>query len=279
MSPSLNYIPIYQQLIKHVQAGLSLLDADSQKEISLFVSDQQHASGAFMDRGERPDLYYSLFGYWLTSAMNKTDELERLKDFVRNRKEEQSSVDRFALMLIQQGLCQKKINSIALLKELVNGDHAINFSYQLFLFLLLFDARYGTNPRMAAILRMLLRVYKSPASVPCSLIAALAVARHEVGLPVAKMQRQLLTYFEDGIGFRAFEQLRTGDLLSMGVTLFALHKTGFDCRLMAPTCFNFIQHNFERGAFLSGDGDETRDVEYTFYGLLALGCLNNDEPD
>ncbi|MFA5330143.1 MAG: hypothetical protein WC384_20280 [Prolixibacteraceae bacterium] len=36
-----------------------------------------------------------------------------------------------------------------------------------------------------------------------------------------------------------------------------------------------IPENYANGAFLSGDGDLTEDLEYTFYGLLALGVLVN----
>ncbi|NCB08501.1 MAG: hypothetical protein EOM73_10090 [Bacteroidia bacterium] len=40
-----------------------------------------------------------------------------------------------------------------------------------------------------------------------------------------------------------------------------------------PDCLNLVQQNYDTGAFLSGDGDLSRDLEYTFYGLLTLGTL------
>ncbi|WP_430973388.1 hypothetical protein [Sunxiuqinia rutila] len=276
MKPSFNHQPIYQQFIERVQIGLDLLDAESQLEVKVFIAEQQHVDGAFTDRGGRPDLYYSLFGYWLALAMNQNDVLTGLKAFAQNTRNEESVVDRFALMLIQQSLLKKRISGWALIRAFLRDDHPINFSYQLFLSLLLLDAGYGRKRWMYAVLRLLLRFYNVPEGAPCSLVAALTVARYEVGLPTAKMQQQLLTYFEDGIGFRAFEQVQSGDLLSMGVALFALQKSGFDTRLIAPTCFDFVQQCYDKGAFLSGDGDANRDVEYTFYGLLALGCLKEN---
>tara|TARA_R110002050_G_scaffold40093_3_gene98145 strand:- start:8874 stop:9704 length:831 start_codon:yes stop_codon:yes gene_type:complete len=276
MSPDRNHSPIYRQFIHHLQAGLHLLDEASRQEIMRFVVGRQHRSGGFMDRGEQPDLYYSLFGFWLASALNLGAELNRLNDFVRDRKAETNPVDRFAGMLIQQAFSQKKEGPFTFFRELFRRDHPINFSYQLFLFLLVFDARYGKKRWLYFFVRMLLRWYKPPVGSPASLVAALTVARDEVGLKTEKMQQQLVGYFNEGIGFRSFEQVETGDMLSMGVSLFALQKTGFDLRLIAPTCFKFIEQNFDQGAFLSGDGDATRDLEYTFYGLLALGCLADD---
>jgi hypothetical protein len=74
-------------------------------------------------------------------------------------------------------------------------------------------------------------------------------------------------------GFKAFVQLNNADMLSTAVALFALNFAGSDLRLLKPASLNFIEQNYTDGAFLSGDGDQTRDLEYTFYGLLALGVL------
>jgi hypothetical protein len=87
-------------------------------------------------------------------------------------------------------------------------------------------------------------------------------------------EQELLKSFacETG-GFKAFAHLNNADMLSTAVALFALNFAGSDLRLLKPACLDFIQQNYAEGAFLSGDGDTTIDVEYTFYGLLALGVL------
>ena len=133
MSPDKNHIPIYQQFIHRLQAGLQLLDEESRQEIARFVKGMQHSSGGFMDRGEQSDLYYSLFGFWLASALELRSELESLKEFIRHRKDENHPVDRFAGMLLEQAFFQKKEGSFTFFRELLKGDHAVNFSYQLFL--------------------------------------------------------------------------------------------------------------------------------------------------
>jgi len=62
-------------------------------------------------------------------------------------------------------------------------------------------------------------------------------------------------------------------LLSTAVASFALKTANSDLRLVRPACLKLIEQNYSNGAFLAGNGDKMRDLEYTFYGLLALGVL------
>ena len=275
MNPIKSYIPIYRQFIDLLISGLSFLDEETQNELRDFVSKNQHANGGFVDRGGTPDLYYSLFGFWMVEALSLDKQLESLNEFISTKKKDEpkNTVDRFALMLIELGSFRGEKPRIHLMKQLFKRDYQANFSYQLFLFLLVFDARYGRKPGLNIFVRLWLRFYKPPVGSPCSMLAALIVARTEVGLNADILQKQLFAYFDENSGFKAFDHLTTGDMLSTSVALFALKKTGFDMRLIAPTCLGFIQQNYAEGAFLSGDGDQTRDLEYSFYGLLALGCL------
>ncbi len=108
---------------------------------------------------------------------------------------------------------------------------------------------------------------------PCSEIAA-KVFLQKMMKQEGSIQQVLLHSFacESG-GFKAFAHLKSADMLSTAVALFALNYADCDLRLLKPNGLDFIQSNFSDGAFLSGDGDLTADVEYTFYGLLALGVL------
>ena len=94
-----------------------------------------------------------------------------------------------------------------------------------------------------------------------------------LGLNTNKMQKKLLDFSVEAGGYRAFDSVQTADMLSTGVALFVLKGTGFDLREIKPGCLEFVQNNYLDGAFISGDGDLTKDLEYTFYGLLALGSL------
>jgi hypothetical protein len=272
------YNPIYRQFIELIYSGFLLLDKTSQNQVVKFVKNQQHPNGGFKDRAGNPDIYYSLFGVWLSEALNLTETLENHKQFIKDFDVKGKGVaENFALILIKTILPDKnykKPSLYSILKILPEQKSRVSFFYKIFLFFLAFDALYPPNRILNFFAKIGLKVFNPSGENPCSIFAALMVAKQKIGLNVDKETTDLLSYFEEGKGFKMFGQVKSGDLLSTAVALFALKNSGQDLRLVAPTCLGFIQHNFDSGAFLSGDGDLTRDLEYTFYGLMALGVLS-----
>ncbi|SHJ51230.1 hypothetical protein SAMN05444280_12164 [Tangfeifania diversioriginum] len=276
MQPS--YFPLYKQFISEIEKGFSLLDETSKLELINFVKTQQHGTGAFPDRAGRPDLYYSLFGAWMAEALHLKPQKEKLKRFILEiNPEKRKKIDRFAILLIRIIFQEKELDKPSVFsfsKFVLDGKPSINPAYQAFLFLLTFDALYGKNKSLYFILKALLTFYRVPEGVPSGFVAALLVAKYLAGMNVEKEKAELLSYFEEGKGFTVFKETKSADLLSTAVALFALKKAGADLRLVAPDAFQLVQQNYADGAFLSGDGDLTRDLEYTFYGLLTLGTLS-----
>ncbi|MCY1722973.1 hypothetical protein OU798_21680 [Prolixibacteraceae bacterium Z1-6] len=270
-------IPVYQRLVQTIRAGFLALDPSVQNEIVEFIKSQQHTSGGFTDRAGNPDLYYSLFGLWLSLATEQKEALDQLKTFVflSPKTTSKSPVEDLARLLIQSELepKAKKQSVFQLYKTVFKKGRLIELSYQFFLLSLVVDAT-GKNKNLYYFLaRIWLFFYKPKGNIPCSLAAALVYARKIVGLEIVDRQTDLMKYTKQSGGFRAFESVNTSDSLSTGVALFVLKECGYDSRILAPGCLDFIQENYEMGAFLSGDGDQTKDLEYTFYGLLALGSL------
>ncbi len=235
MKKHVDNIPIYRQFISFLSEGLNVLDEDAVHSIRKFVTSEQHVSGGFQDRAQAPDMYYSLFGYWLSSALNLNSQLEKLKDFISSEKEkEHQIVEQFAMMLMETGLFSKKHKTSLVIKLFFKHKYAGNFAYQLFLLLLLVDAsgrkmwlvRWGAS--------LFLRFYKSEENAPCSMVAALLVAKQELGLKTNIETQKLLSYFDDKNGFKTFLHTGEADMLSTSVALFALRKSGFDMRLVAP---------------------------------------------
>lgn len=269
-------IPIYHQFIGLVQKGFATLDAKSQAEVIKFVQSCQHSGGGFTNRAGRPDMYYSLFGVWLAAAIGLEKTLEKhIRFILENAEVQKEPVDAFAEILIQIVLFKnefKKPPKLKLLRMAFQDAGKVNVFYRLFLFLLTFDALYR-NKVIHFFARPALSFYSPSAESPCSIHAALAAARQKAGLGSKKEAKVLLSFFEDGKGFKAFREVDEPDLLSTAVALFALKFAGTDLRLVTPTCLELIQQNYRAGAFLAGNGDEMRDLEYTFYGLLALGTM------
>lgn len=273
-------IPIYKLLVQNVKKGFEALDSSSQQEIKNFIKSQQNKSGGFVDRGGTADLYYSLFGLWLSLATEQKELQKQLQKYTSTLIEGQtkSPVEDLALLLINSELDSKlKKSMVSILRTVFKKGRLIELSYQFFLITLVIDAT-GRNTKFYYLFaRIWLFFYKPKGNIPCSLESALIYARKTVGLKYKNAQNNLNIFAVESSGFRAFESVETSDSLSTGVALFVLRETGFDLRMITPGALGFIQDNYCSGAFLSGDGDQTKDLEYTFYGLLALGSLVGNE--
>jgi len=273
-------IPVYLKLIQNVKSGFNVLDKNIQQQILDFLKSQQHKNGSFTNRAGNPDFYYSLFGFWLSLATGNQHLIEKFKTYVNHQKENHSLgvIEQMILVLINVELLksQKSRSLISLLKIVFVKGRKIELSYQFFLLTLAVDAQNKHKTIYYFFARIGLFFYKPYGNLPCSLTAALTFAKQKVGLKFINEQEKLISYYKKEGGFRVFNSIFNSDVLSTAVALFVLRETQYDLRLIAPDCLGFIQQNYNSGAFLSGDGDKTRDLEYTFYGLLALGTLIED---
>ncbi len=82
-----------------------------------------------------------------------------------------------------------------------------------------------------------------------------------------------MSYYSYTGGFKATEAVPVPDLLSTAVALYALDFVGYDLRRIKPECLTFTDSLFTEGGFGSNYLDPEPDIEYTFYGMLALGSL------
>jgi hypothetical protein len=186
-------------------------------------------------------------------------------------------IEKCCLVLLQKelqtGRFYRTKTIISLVKSFWKERYSINLSYRNFVLFLTLDAVFPFPEifKLAA-KRMLARTIVDQHS-PCSEVAAKVFLLKMLNHDSLKEQELLKLFAVETGGFKAFLHLQQADMLSTSVALFALNYAECDIRLLKPDCLNFIQSNFSDGAFLSGDSDATQDVEYTFYGLLALGVL------
>lgn len=278
--------PFYLQMTALLRNALDLLDEQGREEVVRFVNSQQNPDGGFQDRGGRSDLYYSLFGMLILKAMDvpetgnrKPVSIQKLKDFIslKSTSEVPGFIEKCCLVLLQKELNSawySRVSSfLSLGRSFWKERQSINLSYRSFVLFLTLDAvvpfpgllKFGAK-------KMLERTIVDENS-PCSEISAKVFMQKMMDQKYPADQDLLVSFACESGGFKAFSHLRHADMLSTAVALFALNYSGTDLRLLKPGCLSFIQQNFTEGAFLSGDGDQTRDVEYTFYGLLALGVM------
>lgn len=293
-------------MIALLRNALGLLDEQGREEVLQFIISQQNADGGFQDRGERSDLYYSLFGMLMLRAWGgehgaeglETEDQEplpklvegplpelvegailKLRQFVtrQSNSEVPGFIGQCCLVLLQKELNIARSARLKAFYSLARSSwkerHSINLSYRSFVLFLTLDAVLPSSKILKFGSKKMLAQTTVDQHSPCSEVAARVFLQKMMGQDVSDGQKLLKMFACESGGFKAFLHLQQADMLSTAVALFALNLAGDDLRLLRPACLDFIQQNFSDGAFLSGDGDQTADVEYTFYGLLALGVL------
>ena len=289
----------YLQMISLLRNALDLLDEQGQNEVFQFLKSQQNEDGGFMDRGGRSDLYYSLFGELMIKAMEsevgsqksevrsdttrnpkpETDLILKLKQFIARQSNSEVSgfIEKCCLVLLQKELKTGRNSQIKALfslgKSFWKERYSINLSYRSFVLFLTLDAVLPFRSILKIGAKKTLAGTTVDQHSPCSEVAAKVFLQKMMNQDGSENQELLKSFACETGGFKAFAHLQNADMLSTAVALFALNYSGCDLRLLKPACLEFIQQNFVDGAFFSGDGDQTADVEYTFYGLLALGTL------
>ncbi|MDP3180622.1 MAG: hypothetical protein Q8M67_02285, partial [Bacteroidota bacterium] len=213
------------------------------------------------------------------NTKHTTESILKLKQFVTHQQNSEvpGFIEKCCLVLLQKELKTGRNSQIKALislgKSFWKERYSINLSYRSFVLFLTLDAvlpfprliKFGAG-------KMLKRTVVDQNS-PCSEVAAKVFMQKMMNQNTSEDQELLKSFACEMGGFRAFQHLEQADMLSTAVALFALDFARSDLRLLKPACLHFIQQNFVEGAFLSGDGDQTTDLEYTFYGLMALGVL------
>lgn len=203
----------------------------------------------------------------------------KLKQFIgrQSNSDVPGFIEKCCLVLLQKELKTSRFSRIrsfySLGKSFWKERYSINLSYRSFVLFLTLDAVLPIRGFLRMASKRMLAQTTIDVNSPCSEVAARVFLQKMMNQDGLEEQELLKSFACKSGGFKAFSHLDQADMLSTAVALFALNFAGSDLRLLKPGCLDFIQQNYAEGAFLSGDGDQTVDVEYTFYGLLALGVL------
>jgi hypothetical protein len=111
--------------------------------------------------------------------------------------------------------------------------------------------------------------------MPCPVTAAQMVLQHCFGKSTCEMEKRLNSFYREKGNFAAISRAPIGDLLSTAVALYSLMFVKADIRIIKPDCLSYVDSLYTEGGFCATFLDADPDVEYTFYGLLALGALSN----
>jgi len=269
---------IYPKLLEPVLAkALQILDDEMVSEIRSFVISQQTNEGGFTDRGGKTDLYYTLFGIYVAEALSVKNVFKPAVNYVMNivQNSDLSGVYLYCGAILYSKLIGSDETTEKLRKQIVSDLQTSTSEqpeYSGFLGIL---ALYylGDFKNLQRIINQYYKLILVKENSPCPVVAANSVIQAMAGKKSSVNMDILQSFRRENGGFAALHRAPSDDLLSTGVALYALHFLEADIRLIKPDCLGFIDNLYDNGGFRSTSEDYLTDVEYTFYGLLALGSM------
>jgi prenyltransferase beta subunit len=259
-----------------LKRSLNVLDAPAIESLRNYIENSQAPGGGFIDKAGKPDLYYTLFGYFMVDALEMKEILPSISAFVekeiRGNKLTGVHLHCAAILsarlgyheLIMQFLWDKIQDN---LKAQLEKQPAYNA------FLNLLTCYYLQDYRGLYKIRKQMKAFESKTALPCSVLSALLVLQKSFKKPVKDLIEEVLSFRLEYGGFKATKVAPIPDLLSTAVALYALNFAGYDLSTIKPQSFEFIDSLYVDGGFGGNVFDSDPDIEYTFYGLLALGAL------
>lgn len=269
---------LHPKLIESILSRSALmLDSEMIAEIRTFIVSKQTVQGGFSDRGGKCDLYYTLFGYYLAESLSVNEVMEPLKKYVAAtvKTNSLSGVYRYCGAILYAKLIGLDAETEKLRQQIV-ADLTLKNSkqpeYSVFLGVL---ALYYLEDYLN--IYRVVNQYKRSFTLtgnPCPVVAATAILLGMTGNKKPETVDRLKTFYRENGGFAALQKAPSEDLLSTGVALYAFHFLDADIRLIKPDCLTFVDDLYDNGGFRATPYDSITDVEYTFYGLLALGSMS-----
>jgi hypothetical protein len=258
--------------------AIGLLDTQALAEIKTFVKKQQTATGGFADKGGNSDVYYTLFGCYIAGALDIPETTPLLGTYVEKLAHTENLEGVYLhSAAILYAKCfgnetfplafRKKIHHTLLTSEQRQAGYTNFLNLMTFYYLEDYPGLYRVQKQLRAI--------NTDADMPCPVTAARLVLQHCFGQPTQNLEKQLHSFYRGNGDFAATHKTPIGDLLSTAVALYALRFVNADLRIIKPDCLSYIDSLFSEGGFCATVLDTSPDVEYTFYGLLALGALSD----
>ncbi len=290
---------ISQEMLASAARAVRLLGKSSAAEIGEFYRRLLRPDGGFADRAGKSDLYYTVFGLQACSALGVELPVEAVMSYLQGFGEgERLDMVHLSCLarcwsVLEGQPCPPKVR-LALPARIeacrsADGGYAqqphrpAGSAYGCFLALGACQDLGADLPDAGGVANCLAGLAvgdgscANDASMPIGSVpataAAVMVLTHLNLHADAGAAKWLLTQHDEAGGFRAVPIAPEPDMLSTAVALLALRKLKADISSVRPGCIEFCRSLFAEGRFAGHGGDTALDGEYTFYGLLALGCL------
>lgn len=280
------------KLLKTIQRGYEALSQDAKLMMSDFILTQRCKDGGFINKQGEQDLYYTTFGSLLQYVFGinyNTGELKRYLDsidadnldlihyaaYMRCRLLASVIDSKFPGVLTSL-ISQKNIRSEESFEVWPNNDK--NAPYGRFIWLSLLEDTNNSKQHTWLSEEYAIKgggysnvKGQDSASVNATAAALMVKGQNEGYDKTAQDVLYLLNSQLPSGGFKASPQTHMPDLLSTATALFTLLCYDVQPRYSAQ---EFVEaHWLDNGGFGATILDSNSDVEYLFYGLLALGTL------
>lgn len=277
------------KMLKTLKRGVDTLGNEARQRIKLFVESQLAVEGGFCNKSGCADLYYTSFGLLLSHVLGVDFNKEKMERYLQQIDVENLDLVHYAAYMRCCMLCRlaqskigfainalrrEPIRDLESFSSLPNNDIRSPYS-QFILYSLLEDTSNATN-------FLAFDDYQTPSGYTNifgsenvstnATAAALMVKGQALGYDKSDMGVDQLSEMQlECGGFKAERSTPMPDLLSTATALFALKCYDVEPKFSAA---EFVEaHWLDSGGFAATVLDSKSDVEYTFYGLLALGTL------
>lgn len=284
------------RLFRTLLKGRDQLSGGAIERIAHFVLSQRRDEGAFMDKSGQSDLYYTVFGWMLSYVLGLPSDSKKNSVYLASLNADSLDLIHYAAYMrcrmIQQLMAGRKIElifkSFFSTKIKALGDFCcvphndIQSPYTQFVWLsLLEDTGNHVNDKKDILNSLAqyradtggyMNIIDGLTATTNATVAALAIKGQLDGYRDNADIRYLYDLQETSGGFAAVKASPLPDLLSTATSLFMLNCYGMKPKFAA---WDFIEaHWLDSGGFSATLMEDKSDVEYTFYGLLALGAIH-----
>jgi len=287
-------LTITEEMLAAARRGAGCLGSDRTRQVREFYRGLRTPGGGFAGRGGAADLYYTVFGLLATRVLDDEIPLPATRSYLESfglgERLDMVHVSCLArcwaiLADLPAGLGAELLSRLEACRSADGGyaqqpGSAAGSAYGSFLALGASQDLAAPLPDPAGVARCLASLavgdgsYANDAAMPIGSVpatAAAAMVLAHLGTPTDP--DWLLAQHDPAGGFRVVPMAPEPDLLSSAVALQALARLGADISPIRPACLAYVESLYRLGGFASCPADAAPDAEYTFYGLLALGCL------
>ncbi|MCB1209149.1 MAG: hypothetical protein KDK97_07465 [Verrucomicrobiales bacterium] len=268
--------------------------------VAAFFRSRQHACGGFLDRDDKPDLYYTVFGIEGLQALRCDLDLPPIRTWLETfaNGETLDFVHLCCLARCWAGVGLETLPMVrreAMAAELEKwrsadgGYHVakgrdVGSAYGGLLGFSFYEDLQLPFPQVERLVDSMqaLRLEDGswanerflPVGTTPSTAAAASLYRRLGWDPEVRVAQWILGMQHEAGGFIAFKGSPMPDLLSTAVALHGLQGMQANLDSLRELCLDYIDSLWSAaGGFHGNWADNTLDCEYTYYGLLALGHL------